>query len=106
LSGKDAAKRKKPKNNIAKNNSTFVSKIVIFPETLAKRLAERNSEDMFAFANINRALNWLDMGSIMKVQNYCCQQSICEARELIFFVLLVARSPLENSVHQSASSLP
>ncbi|CAZ83306.1 unnamed protein product [Tuber melanosporum] len=64
-SSKDAAKRKKPKNNIAKNNSTFVSRIIPH-ENLAKRLAERNSEDLFIFANINRAFNWLDMGSSIK----------------------------------------
>ncbi|PUU82422.1 catabolite repression protein creC [Tuber borchii] len=64
-SSKDAARRKKPKNNIAKNNSTFVSRIISH-ENLAKRLAERNSEDLFVFANINRAFNWLDLGSSIK----------------------------------------
>ncbi|KAH8154140.1 uncharacterized protein LAJ45_01908 [Morchella importuna] len=63
--GKDAAKRKKPKNNIAKNNSSFVSRIIPH-ENLAKRLAERNDEDLFVFANINRAFNWLDMDSTNK----------------------------------------
>lgn len=65
--GKDAAKRKKPKNNIAKNNSSFVSRIISH-ENIVKRLADRNSEDLFVFANINRAFNWLDMGSANKVQ--------------------------------------
>lgn len=64
--GKDAAKRKKPKNNIAKNNSSFVSRIIPH-ENIVKRLAERNSEDLFVFANINRAFNWLDMDSTNKV---------------------------------------
>lgn len=64
--GKDAAKRKKPKNNIAKNNSSFVSRIIPH-ENIVKRLAERNSEDLFVFANINRAFNWLDMDSANKV---------------------------------------
>lgn len=80
-SSKDAARRKKPKNNIAKNNSTFVSRIIPH-ETLAKRLAERNSEDLFVFANINRAFNWLDMGSSIKVQIYRCQQFMCKNEEL------------------------
>ncbi|PWW80794.1 WD40 repeat-like protein [Tuber magnatum] len=62
---KDAAKRKKPKNNIAKSNSTFVSRIIPH-ESFTKRLAERNSEDLFVFANVNRAFNWLDMGSSIK----------------------------------------
>lgn len=64
--GKDAAKRKKPKNNIAKNNSSFVSRIISH-ENIARRLTERNSEDLFVFANINRAFNWLDMDSAHKV---------------------------------------
>lgn len=105
-SGKDAAKRKKPKNNIAKNNSTFVSKIIVSPESLTKRLAERNSEDLFVFANINRAFNWLDMGSATKVQNYRNQQSKYKDSGTHLFVFLVARTSLENPLHQSTSSLP
>lgn len=64
--GKDSTKRKKPKNNIAKNNSSFVSRIIPH-ENIVKRLADRNSEDLFVFANINRAFNWLDMDSANKV---------------------------------------
>lgn len=73
--GKDAAKRKKPKNNIAKNNSSFVSRIIPH-ENLAKRLVDRNSEDLFVFANINRAFNWLDMDSANKVQIFRCYRKI------------------------------
>lgn len=67
--GKDAAKRKKPKNNIAKNNSSFVSRIIPH-DNIVKRLADRKSEDLFVFANINRAFNWLDMDSTNKVHTF------------------------------------
>lgn len=57
---------KKPKNNIAKSNSSFVSRIITH-EHLTKRLADRNPEDLLVFANVNRAFNWLDMGASNKV---------------------------------------
>ena len=58
--GKDALKRRKPKNNIIKSNSSFVSRVIPH-EAMAKRLQERNVEGLFAFANINRAFQWLDI---------------------------------------------
>lgn len=63
---KDANKRRKPKNNITKSNSSFISRVIIH-ENLSKRLAERPSDGMFAFANINRAFQWLDLSSPSKV---------------------------------------
>lgn len=59
-------KKQKPKNNIAKSNSSFVSRIITH-EHFAKRMAERTDEDLFVFASINRAFNWLDMSSSIKV---------------------------------------
>lgn len=82
--GKDAAKRKKPKNNIAKNNSSFVSRIISH-ENIVKRLADRNSEDLFVFANINRAFNWLDMDSANKVRFFTTPKRL-RVWGLIFFV--------------------
>jgi catabolite repression protein CreC len=61
-----ALKRKKPKNNIAKTNSSFVSRIITH-ENLTKRLAERKNDDVFAFVNISRAFEWLDMTTPDKV---------------------------------------
>jgi hypothetical protein len=58
--------KKKPKNNIAKSNSSFVLRIVTH-DNLNKRLAERNPVHLMVFATINRAFNWLDMGSPIKV---------------------------------------
>ncbi|KAF2098270.1 WD40 repeat-like protein [Rhizodiscina lignyota] len=59
---KDPLKRRKPKNNIVKSNSSFVSRVIPH-ESLNKRLQERSSEGVFAFANVNRAFQWLDLSS-------------------------------------------
>lgn len=64
---KDAAKKRKPKNNMTKSNSSFISRVIVH-ETLSKRLQERPSDGLYAFANINRAFQWLDMSSSNKVQ--------------------------------------
>ncbi|KAL8905025.1 MAG: hypothetical protein Q9207_002881 [Kuettlingeria erythrocarpa] len=60
--GKDGVKRKKPKTNIVKSNSSFVSRVMPH-EAMTKRIQEHNPEDLFAFANINRAFQWLDLSS-------------------------------------------
>jgi catabolite repression protein CreC len=54
------AKRKKPKNNIAKTNSSFVSRIIT-NESLPRRLADRKTDDIYAFVNVTRAYEWLDL---------------------------------------------
>lgn len=59
---RDAMKRRKPKNNIIKSNSSFVSRVIAH-DVLAKRLAERDIGGSFVFLNINRAFQWLDMSS-------------------------------------------
>ncbi|KAL1969985.1 hypothetical protein VTN77DRAFT_6390 [Rasamsonia byssochlamydoides] len=61
-SAKDGLKRRKPKNNIVKSSSSFVSRVITH-ESAAKRLAERNPDGLFAFANINRAFQWLDLSA-------------------------------------------
>lgn len=65
---KDANKRRKPKNNMTKSNSSFISR-VINHEALSKRLQERARDGLFAFANVNRAFQWLDMSSPLKVRS-------------------------------------
>lgn len=67
ISGKDAGKRRKPKNNIAKSNSSFISRCIVH-ENLAKRLQDRPVDGYFAFANINRAFQWVDLSSANKVR--------------------------------------
>ncbi|KAF8922767.1 hypothetical protein BGZ58_003811, partial [Dissophora ornata] len=54
-------KRKKPKSNITKTNSTFVLKIIV-NENLAKILANRANEDVYVFWNIGRTFIWSDLG--------------------------------------------
>ncbi|KAG0041111.1 hypothetical protein BGZ83_002332 [Gryganskiella cystojenkinii] len=61
LSAFFGGKRKKPKNNIAKTNSTFVAKITTH-ENLAKILANRVHEDVYLFWNTGRTFTWSDLG--------------------------------------------
>jgi catabolite repression protein CreC len=63
---KDASKRKKPKNNMTKSNSSFISRVIVH-EAFTKRVQDRPSDGLFAFANINRAFQWLDLSSPNKV---------------------------------------
>jgi hypothetical protein len=53
-------KRKKPKNNVAKTNSSFVSRIITH-DNFQKRLIDRKNDDVYAFVNISRAYEWLDL---------------------------------------------
>lgn len=64
---KDPLKRRKPKSNIVKSNSSFVSRVIPH-EALTKRLQEHNPNGLYAFANVNRALQWLDLTSPIKVR--------------------------------------
>lgn len=63
---KDPLKRRKPKSNIVKSNSSFVSRVIPH-EALSKRLQEHSPNGLYAFANVNRALQWLDLSSPTKV---------------------------------------
>ncbi|KAK6432470.1 hypothetical protein LTR95_011357 [Oleoguttula sp. CCFEE 5521] len=60
VKGKKKDERSKPKNNIVKSNSSFVSRVIPH-ETIAKRLADHAPEGVYAFANVNRAFMWLDL---------------------------------------------
>lgn len=70
---KDSSKRKKPKNNIVKSNSSFVSRVIPH-EGLTKRLQEHTPDGAFAFVNVNRAFQWLDLSSPTKVS---CIRPFC-----------------------------
>ena len=66
--GKDVkGGRRKPKNNIIKSNSSYVSRVIPH-DALTKRLQDHSPDGLFAFANINRALQWLDLSSQTKVK--------------------------------------
>lgn len=65
---KDPSKKAKPKNNIIKSNSSFVSRVIPH-EALQKRLTERSQDGLLAFANANRSFAWLDLASDIKTEN-------------------------------------
>ena len=62
LAGKEGVKRKKPKTNLVKSNSQFISRVIPHDQ-LSKRLQDHNAEGIFVFANIDRAYQWLDLSS-------------------------------------------
>jgi hypothetical protein len=64
---KDGLKRRKPKNNMVKSNSSFVSRVIPH-DGLAKRLIDHAPDGLFVFANINRAFQWLDFSSSIKAE--------------------------------------
>lgn len=89
--GKDTNKRRKPKNNIAKSNSSFISRVIIH-EHLPKRLSERPADGLLAFANINRAFQWLDL-SVPNAQEHLTKILFTKAHCLCHDVNLVTKSP-------------
>lgn len=64
--GKDVSKKAKPKNNLLKSNSTFVSKVLLH-DLLSRRIQEHEEHDSYVIANIGRAVQWLDISSTLKV---------------------------------------
>ena len=64
--GKDASKKGKPKSNILKSNSTFVSKVLLH-ELLNRRVQEHREDGSYVIANFSRAIQWLDISSTLKV---------------------------------------
>ncbi|KAL1913752.1 hypothetical protein Sste5344_000018 [Sporothrix stenoceras] len=58
-------KQRKPKNNVTKSNSSFISRVIV-NDNLTKRLQDRPANGIFVFANINRAFQWVDMSSETK----------------------------------------
>lgn len=61
-SGKEGLKRRKPKTNIVKSSSSFISRAILH-DSISKRIQEHDSDGLFVFANINRAFQWLDLSS-------------------------------------------
>lgn len=62
LGAKEGQKRRKPKSSLMKSSSTYMSRVMV-NDNLNKRLQEHDSEGLFVFGNINRALNWLDLSA-------------------------------------------
>ncbi|KAI1758212.1 WD40-repeat-containing domain protein [Xylaria castorea] len=88
---KDPNKRRKPKNNMTKSNSSFISRVII-NETFSKKMADRPNDGVFAFANINRAFQWLDFSSSTKA-DYLTKILFTKAHCLSHDVNLVTKSP-------------
>ncbi|KAF2472563.1 WD40 repeat-like protein [Lindgomyces ingoldianus] len=88
---KDPLKRRKPKSNIVKSNSSFVSRVIPH-EALSKRLQEHNPNGLYAFANVNRALQWLDLSSPTK-EEHMTKILFTKAHALCHDVNLVTRGP-------------
>ena len=97
---KDPLKRRKPKSNIVKSNSSFVSRVIPH-EALSKRLQEHDPKGLFAFANVNRALQWLDLSSPTKVL-FPGSQHFISTR----LTRHVGRAYDQDSFHQGARHLP
>ncbi|RYP53152.1 hypothetical protein DL768_001826 [Monosporascus sp. mg162] len=87
---KDPNKRRKPKNNMTKSNSSFISRVII-NDTFSKRLSDHPSDGLFAFANINRAFQWLDLSSGTKA-DYLTKILFTKAHCLCHDVNLVTKS--------------
>ncbi|KAL7622343.1 hypothetical protein AAE478_007847 [Parahypoxylon ruwenzoriense] len=88
---KDPNKRRKPKNNMTKSNSSFISRVII-NEAFSKRVSDRPSDGLFAFANVNRAFQWLDLSSSTKA-DYLTKILFTKAHCLSHDVNLVTKSP-------------
>ncbi|KAI1258029.1 hypothetical protein MGN70_001075 [Eutypa lata] len=88
---KDPNKRRKPKNNMTKSNSSFISRVII-NEAFSKKLSDRPSDGLFAFANINRAFQWLDLSSPTKAE-YLTKILFTKAHCLCHDVNLVTKGP-------------
>ncbi|KAK4093244.1 hypothetical protein Purlil1_2401 [Purpureocillium lilacinum] len=87
---KDVNKKRKPKNNVTKSNSSFISRVIV-NESLSRRLTDRPSDGIFAFANINRAFQWIDLSSSNK-QDYLTKILFTKAHCLCHDVNKTTRS--------------
>ncbi|KAK4134918.1 hypothetical protein BT67DRAFT_449222 [Trichocladium antarcticum] len=96
MAQKDANKRRKPKNNMSKSNSSFISR-VINHDSLNKRLQDRAKDGLFGFANINRAFQWLDLSSPTKAE-YLTKILFTKAHCLCHDVNMVTKSPTHIDV--------
>ena len=101
--GKDSAKRRKPKTNMIKSNSSFVSR-VISHDQLTKRLSERDQSGLFAFANINRAFQWLDLSSATAKQEPLAKVLFTKAHMLCHDVNMLTKSTSHLDIVMGSSA--
>lgn len=101
-SGKEGLKRRKPKTNIVKSNSTFISRVIPH-DSMSKRIQDHDPEALFIFLNIHRAFQWLDLSSstiFSKVTS-----TALPAPSLLIWSTL-GRAIAQGSVHQSTHVVP
>ncbi|ODA75862.1 hypothetical protein RJ55_08503 [Drechmeria coniospora] len=88
---RDVNKKKKPKNSVTKSNSSFISRVIV-NENLSRRLTDRPADGIFAFGNVNRAFQWLDLSSPNK-QDYLTKILFTKAHCLCHDVNKTTKSP-------------
>ncbi|KAL9070958.1 MAG: hypothetical protein Q9157_005635 [Trypethelium eluteriae] len=88
---KDPSKRRKPKTNIIKSSSSFVSR-VITSEALQKRLQEHPADGLFVFANVNRAFEWLDFSSSTQKSDHLTKILFTKAHALCHDINPITKS--------------
>ncbi|KAF2279757.1 WD40 repeat-like protein [Westerdykella ornata] len=93
---KDPLKKRKPKSSIVKSNSSFVSRVIPH-ESLSKRLQEHDPKGFFAFANVNRALQWLDL-SMTNKDEHLTKVLFTKAHALCHDVNQVTKGPTHIDV--------
>jgi hypothetical protein len=92
---KDILKKRKPKNNMVKTNSSFVSRVIPH-DNLTKRLNEHSLDGIYAFGNVSRSFQWLDLSAGSKVRiksNIMLKQEASDSN--------TARVPHQDSIYKS-----
>lgn len=89
---KDPSKKTKPKNNIIKSNSSFVSRVIPH-DALQRRLQDRAHDGMFCFANINRAYQWLDLSAEEKKEEPLAKILFTKAHALCHDINPLTKGP-------------
>ncbi|KAL5614451.1 hypothetical protein BROUX41_004556 [Berkeleyomyces rouxiae] len=84
-------KRKKPKTNLTKSNSSFISRAVCH-DMFSRRVAEHATDGIYAFLNCNRSVQWLDLSSPTRAE-YLTKILLTKAHCLCHDVNQVTRSP-------------
>lgn len=86
-------KKKKPKNSLTKNNSSFISRTVIH-DNLHKRLAERSPYETFFWCNVGRSVSWIDLSANSKSTR----------QEALVKILFTKSHPLCHDINQDTKS--
>lgn len=97
-SGKEGLKRRKPKTNIVKSNSTFISRVIPH-DSMSKRIQEHDPEALFVFLNIHRAFQWLDLSPSTTFSKVTCTALPAPSLLIKQPGRAIAQSPIHQSTH-------